>query len=67
MSSASASSVSPVHDAQADLLERLYHEIGLSAVAAALEILDAPEAAEIKPVFDLDKLPAILREDAAAA
>ena len=56
-----------VDDPQSDLLARLYHEIGLSAVAAALEIVNAADEKNEKLVFDMAKLPAILREDAEAA
>jgi len=54
-------------DPRSDLLARLYHEIGLSAVAAALEIVNAADEKNEKLVFDMAKLPAILREDAEAA
>ncbi|HYA80820.1 MAG TPA: hypothetical protein VED87_07825 [Methylocystis sp.] len=33
-------STAPIEQEEVDLLGRLYHEIGLSAVAAALEILN---------------------------
>ena len=42
-------STAPIEQEEVDLLGRLYHEIGLSAVAAALEILNmhaAPAKAE---------------------
>lgn len=51
---------------QHDLLARLYREIGLSAVAAALEVMEAPP----KPVehyADPRFLPAFLREEELAA
>lgn len=35
-------STAPIEPQEVDLLARLYHEIGLSAVAAALEILNSP-------------------------
>jgi len=37
-------STAPIEQEEVDLLGRLYHEIGLSAVAAALEILSLPAA-----------------------
>ncbi len=51
-----------------DLLAHLYREIGISAVAAALEALGGPRASA-EPAINLDdhRLPAILRgEDLAA-
>ena len=45
-----------------DLLERLYREIGISAVAAALQLREIPEAKEAPR-----DLPAILRGDDLAA
>ena len=57
--------------AQHDLLARLYHEIGLSAVAAALDVMNAPSAlgasAAASPGADPRYLPAFLREDDLAA
>ena len=50
----------PTQDAR-DLLARLYREIGISAVAAALEIRE-PKAEE-KSVADV--IPAVLRNEAA--
>ena len=41
----SPSSTSQKNAFQHDLLARLYHEIGLSAVAAALDVLNGPAAA----------------------
>jgi hypothetical protein len=56
---------------QHDLLARLYHEIGLSAVAAALEVINAPAAvgapAAASSGADPRYLPAFLREDDLAA
>jgi hypothetical protein len=53
---------------QHDLLARLYHEIGLSAVAAALDVMNAPGApAAVSPGADPRYLPAFLREDDLAA
>ncbi len=34
---------------QHDLLARLYHEIGLSAVAAALDVMNAPSLSALQP------------------
>ena len=46
-----------------DLISRLYREIGISAVAAALEASShAPE----KPVTDRKEIPAVLRNEEAA-
>lgn len=45
-----------------DLLSRLYREIGISAVAAALESTKRPAAAPIENA----KNPAVLREEKAA-
>ena len=53
---------------QHDLLARLYHEIGLSAVAAALDVMNAPSAlGAASPGADPRYLPAFLREDDLAA
>ena len=57
---------------QHDLLARLYHEIGLSAVAAALDVMNAPSAfgapaAAPPPGADPRYLPAFLRADDLAA
>lgn len=49
-----------------DLLARLYREIGISAVAAALEVTGMPEA-EARAEKKQEKIPAILLgEDLAA-
>lgn len=48
-----------------DLLARLYREIGLSAVAAALGVMAYPSEPERKQAT-LAKVPAILEEDLAA-
>ncbi|MEY3551762.1 MAG: hypothetical protein RL735_110 [Pseudomonadota bacterium] len=45
-----------------DLLERLYREIGISAVAAALQLRDTPDIREAPR-----DLPAVLRGDDLAA
>jgi hypothetical protein len=57
---------------QHDLLARLYHEIGLSAVAAALDVMSAPSAlgppmAPASAAADARYFPAFLREDDLAA
>lgn len=56
---------------QHDLLARLYHEIGLSAVAAALDVMNAPTTpgapAAVSPGAEPRYLPAFLREDDLAA
>jgi len=39
-------STAPIEPEEVDLLERLYHEIAISAVAAALEILNMPPKGE---------------------
>ena len=49
-----------------DLLARLYREIGISAVAAALEVISAPEASEQPAEPNEEMLPPVLREDRAA-
>ncbi|MGA8170737.1 MAG: hypothetical protein WB816_07890 [Methylocystis sp.] len=52
---------------QHDLLARLYREIGLSAVAAALEVMDASEKRNDARNADPRQLPAFLREEDIAA
>ena len=52
-------------DARA-LLTRLYREIGISAVTAALQLRDLPEPEQRKPAVERD-VPAILRGDHLAA
>jgi hypothetical protein len=48
-----------------DLLARLYREIGISAVAAALEAISKPvEAIDPRPEF---RIPAVLQSDDLAA
>ena len=48
-----------------DLLARLYREIGISAVAAALEAISKPDASvEQAPVY---RIPAVLQSDDLAA
>ncbi|HMK88009.1 MAG TPA: hypothetical protein VK446_00030 [Methylocystis sp.] len=61
-------STSPIEAEEADLLTRLYHEIGLSAVAAALEILNAPATGEAKDrsAFESRSIPNF-RQDSLAA
>ncbi|MEF3367765.1 hypothetical protein V3H18_14615 [Methylocystis sp. 9N] len=52
-----------------DLLARLYREIGISAVAAALEVEHFAEqaaAAKVETLDDRRTLPALLSEDLAA-
>lgn len=51
-----------------DLLARLYREIGISAVAAALEVDHFAEqaAAKVETLDDRRTLPALLNEDLAA-
>ena len=50
-----------------DLLARLYREIGISAVAAALEAISAPDIAAQQPAEPNDEaVPAIVRETRAA-
>lgn len=51
-----------------DLLARLYREIGISAVAAALEVDHFAEqaAAKVGTLDDRRTLPALLNEDLAA-
>jgi hypothetical protein len=44
-----------------DLLSKLYREIGISAVVAALEATHKPQ----KPVHNRKDLPAVLRDDEA--
>jgi hypothetical protein len=48
-----------------DLLARLYREIGLSAVAAALDVMTYPSERERKE-SPQTKIPAILEQDLAA-
>ena len=45
-----------------DLQSRLYREIGISAVAAALEFAKRPKAKPIEP----DENPAVIRDEKAA-
>lgn len=53
------------NDSPSDLLARLYREIGLSAVAAALGVMAYPSEPEHKQATQA-KVPAILEEDLAA-
>ncbi len=53
---------------QHDLLARLYREIGLSAVAAALETMDAPaKPAAPQQSSDSRQTPVFLRQEELAA
>jgi len=55
---------SPLPNPQHDLLARLYREIGVSAVAAALEVVNAPAAADASAAKASEpQTPAFLRED----
>ncbi len=67
MSELSTASLSeqPVGGHPHDLLALLYREIGISAVAAALEAISKPETPVEKPV-ELH-IPAVLRSDDLAA
>ena len=56
--------VAPQHDAR-DLQARLYREIGISAVAAALRFVNQPDPG--KAPAAKHELPAILREEPKAA
>jgi hypothetical protein len=57
---------SPLPSPQHDLLARLYREIGVSAVAAALEVVNAPSAASNGSparIKSEPQMPAFLREE----
>ena len=57
---------SPLPNPQHDLLARLYREIGVSAVAAALEVVNAPASAKEGAVARLrsePSTPAFLQEE----
>ena len=56
---------SPLPNPQHDLLARLYREIGVSAVAAALEVVKAPSAADgsAAKIKSEPQMPAFLREE----
>lgn len=54
-----------VSDRPHDLLARLYREIGLSAVAAALDVMTHPHEAQAGAKSD-QRLPAILEDSLAA-
>jgi hypothetical protein len=54
---------SPLPNPQHDLLARLYREIGVSAVAAALEVVNAPAADVSAKKTSEPQTPAFLRED----
>ena len=58
-------SASPQSVAPHDLLARLYREIGISAVAAALDAMTVTPAPE--KIIAEDRLPAILRSEDLAA
>ncbi len=59
---------SPIRQDEADLLARLYHEIGLSAVAAALEILKAPaKPAQSQSAFETFSFARAEEQDSLAA
>lgn len=49
-----------------DLLARLYREIGISAVAAALDVMTSPTLPKKVESLDERRLPAILQETLAA-
>lgn len=56
----------PKPDADSDLLSHLYREIGILAVAAALEAMSPPEAqAVVGPA--MDHIPALLQPEHLAA
>lgn len=48
-----------------DLLAHLYREIGISAVAAALDVMAAPQPGTLEKLED-HRIPAILKENLAA-
>ena len=55
---------SPLPNPQHDLLARLYREIGVSAVAAALEVVNAPSAGDASTAkASATQIPAFLREE----
>jgi hypothetical protein len=56
---------SPLPNPQHDLLARLYREIGVSAVAAALEVVNAPSTATrgAASIKNEPQVPAFLREE----
>ncbi|ARN82009.1 hypothetical protein [Methylocystis bryophila] len=57
---------SPLPNPQHDLLARLYREIGVSAVAAALEVTNAPPAASMRSYAKTKsepQMPAFLRDE----
>jgi hypothetical protein len=55
---------SPLPNPQHDLLARLYREIGVSAVAAALEVVNAPSASGGSVAKTSEpQTPAFLREE----
>jgi hypothetical protein len=57
---------SPLPNPQHDLLARLYREIGVSAVAAALEVVNAPPVASngsTAKIKSEPQMPMFLREE----
>ncbi|MGA9602079.1 MAG: hypothetical protein WBS22_17865 [Methylocystis sp.] len=60
---------SPLPNPQHDLLARLYREIGVSAVAAALEVVNASSASKGSPaqIKGEPQMPAFLREETTLA
>jgi hypothetical protein len=56
---------SPLPSPQHDLLARLYREIGVSAVAAALEVVNAPSTSGkgAAKITNEPQVPAFLREE----
>ncbi|MFY9656360.1 MAG: hypothetical protein WAK01_07210 [Methylocystis sp.] len=54
---------SPLPNPQHDLLARLYREIGVSAVAAALEVVNAPAEDVLAKKSSEARTPAFLHED----
>jgi hypothetical protein len=67
MSKLVANEFSEAHSGQHphDLLARLYREIGLSAVAAALDVMRTPEPVE-PATLEPHPLPAVLEDSLAA-
>lgn len=61
---ANPSTLPPRHDAR-DLQSRLYREIGISAVAAALRFVNQPDPGKAPPVER--ELPFLLRDEPKAA
>jgi hypothetical protein len=63
---APASAQLPVEDAR-DLLMRLYRDIGISALAAALEVARLPAPEDVRSDAQIHDLPGILRDHELAA